>query len=111
MKITNNGEIIFTYAEAMELGMKSSSTFNTVLRELVEDKGFIDIAEQGNTEHHEQANQNHYHNDFNKCEASLASAPKGVLPLRTTAQGGHFGFRCSGLGAAERAGANRVPSC
>jgi len=37
MRITNNGEIIFTYAEAKELGMKSSSTFNTVLRELVED--------------------------------------------------------------------------
>jgi len=47
MKITNNGEIIFTYAEAQELGMKSSSTFNNVLRELVEDKGFIDIAEKG----------------------------------------------------------------
>jgi hypothetical protein len=46
--ITNNGEIIFTYGEAKELGIKSSRTFNKVIRELVEDKGFIDIAEFGN---------------------------------------------------------------
>jgi hypothetical protein len=46
--ITNNGEIIFTYSEARELGIKSSETFNRVIRELVEDKGFIDIAELGN---------------------------------------------------------------
>lgn len=46
--ITNNGEIIFTYGEAKELGIKSSSTFCTVIRELVEDKGFISIAEPGN---------------------------------------------------------------
>jgi hypothetical protein len=45
--ITNNGEIIFTYAEAKELGIRSSRTFNRVIRELVEDKGFIDIAEYG----------------------------------------------------------------
>ena len=48
MKITNNGEIIFTYAEAEELGIKSPTTFKNVLRELVQDKGFIDIAQQGN---------------------------------------------------------------
>jgi hypothetical protein len=47
MVITNQGEIIFTYAEAEELGIKSP-TFFKVIRELVEDKGFIDIAEQGN---------------------------------------------------------------
>ena len=32
----------------MELGMKAPSTFNNVIRQLVEDKGFIDIAEHGN---------------------------------------------------------------
>ena len=47
MTITNNGEIIFTYGEARELGIKSSDTFYKVLRELVEDKGFIDVAESG----------------------------------------------------------------
>jgi len=46
--ITNNGEIIFTYAEAKELGLKSTQTFYRVLRELIEDKGFIDVAESGN---------------------------------------------------------------
>jgi len=46
--ITNNGEIIFTYGEARELGIKSDRTFHKVIRELVEDKGFIDIEEQGN---------------------------------------------------------------
>jgi hypothetical protein len=46
--ITNNGEIIFTYAEAKELGIKSSQTFFRVIKELVEEKGFIDIAEPGN---------------------------------------------------------------
>jgi hypothetical protein len=45
--ITNNGEIIFTYSEARELGMKSSQTLWKAVRELVE-KGFIDIAEVGN---------------------------------------------------------------
>ncbi len=47
-EITNNGEIIFTYAEAKELGIKSSGIFHRVLKELVEDKGFISIAEPGN---------------------------------------------------------------
>ena len=46
--ITNNGEIVFTYAEARELGIKSTDTFHRVIRELVEGKGFIDIAEFGN---------------------------------------------------------------
>jgi hypothetical protein len=46
--ITNNGEIIFTYAEAKELKIKSSQTFYRVIRELVEEKGFIDISESGN---------------------------------------------------------------
>ena len=46
--ITNNGEITFTYSEAEEMGIKSSKTFNKVIRELVEDKGFIDISELGN---------------------------------------------------------------
>jgi hypothetical protein len=46
--ITNNGEIIFTYSEAKELGIKSPRTFYKAIRELVEDKGFIDIAELGN---------------------------------------------------------------
>jgi hypothetical protein len=45
--ITNNGEIIFTYGEAKELGIKSPDTFFKVIRELVEDKGFIDVAESG----------------------------------------------------------------
>ena len=48
LTITNNGEIIFTEAEARELGIKSSETFQRVIRELVEDKGFIDISEPGN---------------------------------------------------------------
>lgn len=48
MIITNNGEIIFTYAEAKELGIRSSQTFHKVIRELVEDKGFISISEPGN---------------------------------------------------------------
>ena len=48
LQITNNGEIIFTYAEARELGIKSSETFNRVIRELVVDKGFINIEELGN---------------------------------------------------------------
>ena len=47
MIITNQGEIVFTYAEAEELGMKSSRTFYKVIRELVVEKGFIDIAEPG----------------------------------------------------------------
>lgn len=46
--VTNNGEIIFTYAEAKELGIKSTQTFHRVLMELVEDKGFIDIVYRGN---------------------------------------------------------------
>jgi hypothetical protein len=46
MVITNQGEIVFTYAEAEELGMKSSKTFYQVLHELIE-KGFIEKAEQG----------------------------------------------------------------
>jgi len=46
--ITNNGEIVFTYAEARELGLKSSRTFNKALHELVEEKGFVDVAIPGN---------------------------------------------------------------
>jgi hypothetical protein len=46
-EITNNGEIVFTYAEARELGIKSSRTFWKVCRELVE-KGFIDLADYPN---------------------------------------------------------------
>lgn len=47
MVITNNGQIIFTYSEAQELGI-SRKTFHRVLRELVEDRGFINIREPGN---------------------------------------------------------------
>ena len=47
MVITNNGEIVFTYAEAVELGM-DKKTFYRVLRELVKNKGFIDVVEPGN---------------------------------------------------------------
>ena len=46
--VTNNGEIIFTYAEAKELGIQSSQTFYRAIRELVENKGFIDVSEPGN---------------------------------------------------------------
>jgi hypothetical protein len=46
MTITNNGQIVFTYAEAAELGI-SRPTFFRVLRELIQDKGFIDITETG----------------------------------------------------------------
>ncbi len=45
--ITNQGQIIFTYGEARELGMESTETFHRVLKELVEDKGFIDIESRG----------------------------------------------------------------
>ena len=45
MKITNNGEIIFTYAEAKWLGL-SKSTFRRALEKLIE-IGFIDVEEQG----------------------------------------------------------------
>jgi hypothetical protein len=47
MIITNNGEIVFTHAEARELGIKSSGTFWKVCRELVE-KGFLELAEYPN---------------------------------------------------------------
>ena len=47
MVITNNGDIVFTYAEALELGIPKA-TFVRALKELVETKGFIDIAEPGN---------------------------------------------------------------
>ena len=46
--ITNNGDIVFTYSEAKELGIKSSQTFHRVKKELIEEKGFIDIADAGN---------------------------------------------------------------
>ena len=45
--ILNNGQIVFTYAEAKEHGI-SESTFARTLRKFVE-LGFIDIATQGNT--------------------------------------------------------------
>ena len=48
LMVTNQGEIIFTYAEAAELGIKSTQTFHRVLKELIEDKGFIDMAHRGN---------------------------------------------------------------
>jgi len=43
--ITNNGEIEFTYREAVAYGI-SKSTFTRALDELIE-KGFIDIAHSG----------------------------------------------------------------
>lgn len=46
--VTNNGKLVFTYAEARELGIKSTETFYRVIRELVEEKGFIDISQPGN---------------------------------------------------------------
>jgi hypothetical protein len=48
LMVTNQGEIIFTYTEAEELGIKSTQTFQKVLKELIEDKGFIDIVHRGN---------------------------------------------------------------
>ena len=44
-KITNNGEIIFTYAEARELGIRSDRTILKVFREVIEDLGFIDMVD------------------------------------------------------------------
>ena len=46
-QVTNNGEITFPYGQAEKFGL-SRATFYRVLRELIEDKGFIDIYEQGN---------------------------------------------------------------
>ncbi len=46
--ISNNGKIIFTEAEAIELGFTSSSTYQVIIKELVTEKGFIDIAEPAN---------------------------------------------------------------
>jgi hypothetical protein len=54
--VTNNGEIIFTYGEAKELGIKSSQTFYRCIRELV-DKGFIDIEHRG---HYINSDPNRY---------------------------------------------------
>jgi hypothetical protein len=45
--ITNNGEITFSYADALKLGV-SRKTFHRVLRELVEKRGFVDVVERGN---------------------------------------------------------------
>ena len=56
---TNDGEIVFTYEEAKELGIKSSSFYN-ILRELIEDKGFINITHGGG----------YYTNDPNKYAIS-----------------------------------------
>jgi hypothetical protein len=58
--ITNQGEIIFTYGEARELGIKSTQTFHRVLKELIEDKGFIDLEYRGG----------YYHNDPSKFSIS-----------------------------------------
>ena len=44
-KFVNNGEIVYTYAEAEELGM-SNSAFNRAIDSLI-DHGFIDIEESG----------------------------------------------------------------
>ena len=46
-QITNNGEIIFTYSEAKELGVKSDRSISRAFKELI-NKGFIDISEPGN---------------------------------------------------------------
>jgi hypothetical protein len=48
MVITNNGEIVFSYSEAHELSIKSDATFYKIIRQLVEERGLIDIAEPGN---------------------------------------------------------------
>jgi hypothetical protein len=48
MTITNNGQILFPYAEARELGIRSDATTHKVFCELVEEKGFIDVATPGN---------------------------------------------------------------
>lgn len=47
LEITNNGDIKFTYNEAVtELGY-NKATFRNCLKELIDEKGFIDIAEHG----------------------------------------------------------------
>jgi hypothetical protein len=51
--MTNNKQLIFTYGEAKELGIKSSRTFYRVIKELVEEKGFIDIEHRGNYHNNE----------------------------------------------------------
>lgn len=43
--ISNNGEIVFPYTEALKYGIKKS-TFTRTLGELIE-KGFIDVAHHG----------------------------------------------------------------
>lgn len=44
-EVTNQGQIIFTYQEASELGIKGKGTFQKCLKELVR-LGFIDIEEE-----------------------------------------------------------------
>lgn len=46
-RITNNGEIFFTYEEAERMGIRSSRTFSKIKKELIEEKGFIDLSHPG----------------------------------------------------------------
>ena len=56
LQVTNQGEIVFPYSEALWLGwFKSAGTFQRVLVELIEQKGFIDLAEPGNWHEHKPA--------------------------------------------------------
>lgn len=80
---TNNGELVFTYGEAKELGI-TESAFYRALRELVEDKGFIDIAEPGNwyerkpTKYAIARRWKQYGTDQYKCEKIKRGLPPGI---------------------------------
>ena len=48
LETTNNGEITFPYTEFVEDLGYNRGTFAKCLKELIDEKGFIDIAERGN---------------------------------------------------------------
>jgi hypothetical protein len=82
--VTNSKELIFTYAEAKELGIRSTRTFYKVIRELVEDKGFLDISKQGNWYHRQPTKYaisdrwRHYGTDAYKRVEIPRALPEGM---------------------------------
>ena len=77
--VTNNGQIVFTFAEAKELGIKSSQTLWKSIQELV-DKGFIDIAEVGNW-YLKQSNKYAISNRWKHYGTSAFKKPKNKFSI------------------------------